>query len=64
MLVATRDKAESVKALVEQLKTQNRREALEHRCIYRPWGYCQGVDNGTRYQVKRIVVKPGPRGRR
>ena len=61
VLVASRDKAENVKALVEQLKAQNRREAVEHRRIYRPWGYYQGVDNGTRYQVKRIVVKPGAR---
>ncbi len=59
VLVAARDKAEDVKALVEQLKTQNRREAVEHRRIYRPWGYYQSVDTGTRYQVKRIVVKPG-----
>jgi mannose-1-phosphate guanylyltransferase/mannose-6-phosphate isomerase len=61
VLVAARDKAENVKALVEQLKAQNRREAVEHRRIYRPWGYYQGVDNGARYQVKRILVKPGAR---
>jgi len=61
VLVAARDKAENVKALVEELKSQNRREAVEHRRIYRPWGYYQGVDNGIRYQVKRIVVKPGAR---
>jgi mannose-1-phosphate guanylyltransferase/mannose-6-phosphate isomerase len=61
VLVAARDKTENVKALVEQLKTQNRREAVEHRRIYRPWGYYQGVDAGTRYQVKRIVVKEGAR---
>jgi mannose-1-phosphate guanylyltransferase/mannose-6-phosphate isomerase len=61
VLVAARDKAENVKTLVEQLKAQNRREAVEHRRMYRPWGYYQGVDNGTRYQVKRIVVKPGAR---
>ena len=61
VLVTSRAKAESVKALVEQLKAQNRREAVEHRRIYRPWGYYQGVDIGARYQVKRIVVKPGAR---
>ena len=61
VLVAARDKAENVKALVEQLKAQNRREAVEHRRIYRPWGYYQGVDNGARYQVKRIVVKSSAR---
>jgi mannose-1-phosphate guanylyltransferase/mannose-6-phosphate isomerase len=59
VLVASRQKTEDVKALVERLKTQNRREAIEHRRIYRPWGYYQSVDTGTRYQVKRIVVKPG-----
>jgi mannose-1-phosphate guanylyltransferase/mannose-6-phosphate isomerase len=59
VLVASRDKAEEVKALVEQLKSQNRREAVEHRRVYRPWGYYQGVDAGARYQVKRIVVTPG-----
>ena len=59
VLVTTRDKSENVKTLVEQLKAQNRREAVEHRRIYRPWGSYQGIDAGTRYQVKRIVVKPG-----
>ena len=61
VLVAARDQAENVKALVEQLKAQNRREAVEHRRVLRPWGYYQGVDSGPRYQVKRIVVKPGGR---
>lgn len=59
VLVAARQKTEDVKALVERLKAQNRREATEHRRVYRPWGFYQSVDAGTRYQVKRIVVKPG-----
>ena len=59
VLVAARQKTENVKDLVERLKTQNRREAIEHRRMYRPWGYYQSVDTGSRYQVKRIVVKPG-----
>ena len=59
VLVTARDKAEDVKALVEQLKAQNRRAAVEHRRIYRPWGYYQDVDLAERYRVKRIVVKPG-----
>jgi mannose-1-phosphate guanylyltransferase / mannose-6-phosphate isomerase len=58
VLVAARDKSEDVKALVERLKIENRREAVEHRRIYRPWGYYQSIDLGARYQVKRIVVKP------
>jgi mannose-1-phosphate guanylyltransferase/mannose-6-phosphate isomerase len=59
VLVTTRAKAENVKGLVEQLKAQNHRAAIEHRRIYRPWGYYQDVDLATRYRVKRIVVKPG-----
>jgi mannose-1-phosphate guanylyltransferase/mannose-6-phosphate isomerase len=59
VLVASREKSEGVKALVEQLKAQNARAAVEHRRIYRPWGYYQDVDLAERYRVKRIVVKPG-----
>ena len=59
VLVASRDKSEGVKALVEHLKAQNHRAAIEHRRIYRPWGYYQDVDLAERYRVKRIVVKPG-----
>jgi mannose-1-phosphate guanylyltransferase/mannose-6-phosphate isomerase len=59
VLVAARAKAEQVKALVEELKRQNQRAAVEHRRIYRPWGYYQDVDLAERYRVKRIVVKPG-----
>jgi mannose-1-phosphate guanylyltransferase/mannose-6-phosphate isomerase len=59
VIVCARDKAEQVKDAVDQLKSQNRREAIEHRRIFRPWGYYHSVDSGTRYQVKRIVVKPG-----
>jgi len=61
VLIVARDRAESVKTVVEELKGRKRREAVEHRRIYRPWGYYQGVDIGDRYQVKRIVVKPGGR---
>jgi mannose-1-phosphate guanylyltransferase / mannose-6-phosphate isomerase len=59
VLVAAREKAEDVKALVEQLKHQNERAAVEHRRMYRPWGYYQDIDLAARYRVKRIVVKPG-----
>ena len=59
VLVSARARAEQVKALVEQLKAHNHRAAIEHRRIYRPWGYYQDVDIAARYKVKRIVVKPG-----
>ena len=58
VLVASRNKAEQVKDLVERLKAQNREQAITHLRIYRPWGYYQGIDIGTRFKVKRIVVKP------
>jgi len=59
VLVIPKCQSEKVKPLVAALKQGNRRQAVEHRRIYRPWGYYQGVDVGPRYQVKRIVVKPG-----
>jgi mannose-1-phosphate guanylyltransferase / mannose-6-phosphate isomerase len=59
VLVSARAKAEQVKTLVEQLKENNYRAGVEHRRIYRPWGYYQDVDSAPRYRVKRIVVKPG-----
>jgi mannose-1-phosphate guanylyltransferase / mannose-6-phosphate isomerase len=59
VLVAARAKAEQVKELVGQLKAKNHRAAVEHRRIYRPWGYYQDIDIAGRYRVKRIVVKPG-----
>jgi mannose-1-phosphate guanylyltransferase / mannose-6-phosphate isomerase len=61
VLVVPKDQSEKVKDLVTALKSSARREATEHRRIHRPWGYYQGVDVGPRYQVKRIVVKPGGR---
>ena len=59
VLVVPKDQSEKVKQLVDALKKERRREAIEHRRIYRPWGYYQGVDVGPRHQVKRIVVNPG-----
>jgi mannose-1-phosphate guanylyltransferase / mannose-6-phosphate isomerase len=58
VLVASRDKAEQVKGLVERFKSQNREQAVTHLRAYRPWGHYQGIDRGSRYQVKRIVVNP------
>jgi mannose-1-phosphate guanylyltransferase/mannose-6-phosphate isomerase len=61
VLVLDSRQSDKVKQLVDRLKIENRREALEHKRSYRPWGYYQSVDQGARYQVKRIVVKPGER---
>ena len=59
VLVAHKDKAQEVKRVVEQLKAEKRTEYLNHREVYRPWGVYDSIDNGQRYQVKRITVKPG-----
>ena len=34
-------------------------EYQTHRRVYRPWGYYEGIDAGARFQVKRLMVKPG-----
>jgi mannose-1-phosphate guanylyltransferase/mannose-6-phosphate isomerase len=59
VLVTPRERAQEVKQLVEQLKTGKRKEATDHRRMHRPWGYYESIDNGERFQVKRIVVQPG-----
>jgi mannose-1-phosphate guanylyltransferase/mannose-6-phosphate isomerase len=61
VLVADRSQTAKVKKLVENLKAEGHPEATEHRRNYRPWGYYQSIDQGPRYQVKRIVVRPGGR---
>jgi mannose-1-phosphate guanylyltransferase len=50
---------ETVKQVVEQLKSENRNEWQHHREVYRPWGKYDSIDHGGRFQVKRITVKPG-----
>jgi mannose-1-phosphate guanylyltransferase/mannose-6-phosphate isomerase len=59
VLVAHKDKAQDVKKVVDRLKANNRSEVYLHREVFRPWGSYDSVDNGQRYQVKRITVKPG-----
>lgn len=59
VLVANADDAAAVSGVVEVLRKRNRPEPVQHRTIYRPWGYYRTVDAGDRFQVKRIMVKPG-----
>ena len=59
VLVAHKNESQKVKAIVQQLKSEQRSEAKLHREVYRPWGKYDSVDNGERFQVKRITVKPG-----
>jgi mannose-1-phosphate guanylyltransferase len=59
VLVAHKDHVQDVKKIVDQLKGCKRQEHTSHREVYRPWGVYDSIDNGERYQVKRITVKPG-----
>ena len=58
-LVAHRDAAQDVKKIVDQLKAGGRSEHSFHRVVHRPWGSYDSLEAGERFQVKRIVVKPG-----
>jgi len=60
-LVFDRTKGELVRDIVKNLKAQGRKEVVEHMEVFRPWGSYQRIDVGSRFQVKRIVVKPGGR---
>lgn len=59
ILIAHRSKTQDVKKIVEQLKAKGRNEGQIHRKVFRPWGWYDSVDSSSRFQVKRIVVKPG-----
>ncbi|SEN17597.1 mannose-1-phosphate guanylyltransferase/mannose-6-phosphate isomerase [Nitrosomonas marina] len=59
ILVAHKDQTQDVKKIVDSLKETGRSESHLHRKVFRPWGWYDGVDSGERFQVKRIVVKPG-----
>ncbi|HGM7298986.1 TPA: mannose-1-phosphate guanylyltransferase/mannose-6-phosphate isomerase [Stenotrophomonas maltophilia] len=59
VLVGKADRMQEVKTVVAQLKAEGRSEATWHRKVYRPWGAYDLIDNGERFQVKRITVKPG-----
>jgi len=59
VLVAKKDQVQDVKKLVDRLKAEKRCEHLVHKQVYRPWGWYEGIDEGDRFQVKRIMVKPG-----
>jgi mannose-1-phosphate guanylyltransferase/mannose-6-phosphate isomerase len=59
VLAMHRDRAQDVKKIVDQLKAAKRTEATAHHRMYRPWGFYEGLIQGDRFQVKRIVVSPG-----
>tara|TARA_Y100000589_G_scaffold166305_1_gene158335 strand:+ start:265 stop:1746 length:1482 start_codon:yes stop_codon:yes gene_type:complete len=59
VLIADRSQAQNVKTIVNQLEADGSPEGKAHRKIYRPWGHYTGVVADSRWQVKRISVKPG-----
>jgi len=59
ILVADKSRAQEVKEVVETLARKARTEHVSHSRVYRPWGYYESIDAGERFQVKRIMVRPG-----
>jgi len=59
VLVADRNNSQEVKAIVKKLEQESREEKNLHRKVNRPWGWYDSVDEGERFKVKRIQVKPG-----
>lgn len=59
VLVAPKDRVQDVKALVAKIKDAGRYEHSLHREVFRPWGSYDSLENGQRFQVKRLSVKPG-----
>ena len=59
VMVADRSKSQEVKKIVSRLDADKRGEHTLHRKVHRPWGWYDSIDMGPRFQVKRIMVKPG-----
>lgn len=59
VLVTHQKQSQNVKKIVDCINAEGRSESKNHREVYRPWGIYDRVDHGSRYQVKRITVKPG-----
>ena len=59
VLVAPKNRVQDVKQLVARLKEQGRYEHSLHREVFRPWGSYDSIENGQRFQVKRLKIKPG-----
>ncbi len=59
VLVSRLDRVQDVKKIFSRLKKDGRSEYESHTKVYRPWGNYESIDEGGRYQVKRIIVYPG-----
>jgi len=58
ILISDKSRSQDVKRIVSALGTQERLEHALHRKVHRPWGWYDGIDEGDRFKVKRIQVKP------
>ena len=58
VMVADKSRSQDVKDIVTQLKVSHREEHALHRKVHRPWGWYDSIDEGGRFKVKRILVKP------
>lgn len=59
VMVADKSRSQDVKHIVTQLQQADREEHTLHRKVHRPWGWYDSIDQGGRFKVKRILVKPG-----
>jgi mannose-1-phosphate guanylyltransferase/mannose-6-phosphate isomerase len=58
VMVADKTRSQDVKQIVTQLQATKREEHNLHRKVHRPWGWYDSIDEGDRFKVKRIQVKP------
>lgn len=59
VLIAHKNETESIRDIVNQLKTNGFSQSWEHPGAYRPWGSYRNIDKGNRFLVKRLTIKPG-----
>lgn len=58
LLVSNKESSQDIKHIVKLIDKENRAESMNHRKVYRPWGYYDSIDTGNGFQVKRIFVNP------
>ncbi len=58
IVVADQSRVQDIKKIVDQLNSEDRSEAIEHKTIYRPWGHINMLQEGKRYKSKQVTIKP------
>ncbi|MEN6623663.1 MAG: mannose-1-phosphate guanylyltransferase/mannose-6-phosphate isomerase, partial [Smithella sp.] len=59
VLVTNKDEVQDIKKIVTHLKNEGRPETVNHRKVYKPWGWYESLDRGEQFQVKHILINPG-----